>query len=117
MRPPPPVGDIFELDGNAVDDASPLDDWQTLNNGGGSAIATTLDTNGDPVEIADLGGQTIFTTGGSKDDLDIESNGAISQATHRRRMKLLMPTQQLTNPVPIPTLCLVLIVLHRTAML
>ena len=71
LASPTPVGDIFELDGNAVDDASPLDDWQTLNNGGGSAIATTLDTNGDPVEIADLGGQTIFTTGGSKDDLDI----------------------------------------------
>lgn len=68
---PTPVGDIFELDGNAVDDASPLDDWETLNNGGGSAIATTLDSNGNPVEIPDLGGQTIFTTGGSKDDLDI----------------------------------------------
>ncbi|HET8782003.1 MAG TPA: hypothetical protein VFM63_06275 [Pyrinomonadaceae bacterium] len=68
---PTPVGDIFELDKNAVDDASPLDDWETLNNGGGSAIATTLDANGNPVEIPDLGGQTIFTTGGSKDDLDI----------------------------------------------
>ena len=70
---PTPVGDIFELDKNAVDDASPLDDWQTLNNGGGSAIATTLDSNGNPVEIPDLGGQTIFTTGGSKDDLDISN--------------------------------------------
>lgn len=68
---PTPVGDIFELDKNAVDDASPLDDWQTLNSGGGSAIATTLDGNGNPVEIPDLGGQTIFTTGGSKDDLDL----------------------------------------------
>jgi len=68
---PTPVGDIFELDKNAVDDVSPLDDWQTLNSGGGSAIATTLDNNGNPVEIPDLGGQTIFTTGGSKDDLDI----------------------------------------------
>jgi hypothetical protein len=44
-----------------------------LNSGGGSAIATTLDNNGDPVEIPDLGGQTTFTTGGSKDDLDISS--------------------------------------------
>ena len=70
---PTPVGDIFELDENAVDDASPLDDWETLNNGGGSAIATTLDANGNPVEIPDLGGQTTFTTGGSKDDLDISS--------------------------------------------
>lgn len=71
LATPTPVGDIFELDANAVDDASPLDDWQTLNNGGGTAIATTLDNNGDPVEIPDLDGQTIFTTGGSKDDLDI----------------------------------------------
>jgi hypothetical protein len=70
---PTPVGDIFELDKNAVDDASPLDDWQTLNNGGGHAIATTLDANDNPVEIPDLGGQTTFTTGGSKDDLDISS--------------------------------------------
>jgi hypothetical protein len=68
---PTPVGNLFELDKNAVDDVSPLDDWQTLNSGGGSAIATTLDTNGNPVEIPDLGGQTIFTTGGSKDDLDV----------------------------------------------
>ncbi len=68
---PTPVGNVFELDKNAVDDASPLDDWETLNNGAGSAIATTLDANGNPVEIPDLGGQTIFTTGGSKDDLDI----------------------------------------------
>lgn len=70
---PTPVGDVFELDKNAVDDASPLDDWQTLNSGGGSAIATTLDGNGNPVEIPDLNGQTTFTTGGSKDDLDISS--------------------------------------------
>src|SRR5689334_14301162 len=42
---PTPVGDVFELDKNALDDASPLDDWQTLNNGGGHAIATTLDAN------------------------------------------------------------------------
>ena len=70
---PTPVGDIFELDKNAVDDASPLDDWQTLNNGGGHAIATTLDANNNPVEIPDLGGQTTFTTGGSKDDLDISN--------------------------------------------
>ena len=70
---PIPVGNIFELDKNAVDDASPLDDWQTLNNGGGSAIATTLDANNNPVEIPDLAGQTTFTTGGSKDDLDISN--------------------------------------------
>lgn len=70
---PTPVGNVFELDKNAVDDASPLDDWETLNNGAGSAIATTLDANGNPVEIPDLGGQTIFTTGGSKDDLDISN--------------------------------------------
>ena len=70
---PTPVGDVFELDKNAVDDASPLDDWQTLNNGGGHAIATTLDANNNPVEIPDLGGQSTFTTGGSKDDLDISN--------------------------------------------
>jgi hypothetical protein len=73
LATPTPVGNIFELDKNAVDDASPLDDWQTLNNGGGSAIATTLDANGNPVEIPDLAGQTTFTTGGSKDDLDISN--------------------------------------------
>jgi hypothetical protein len=73
LATPTPVGDVFELDKNAVDDASPLDDWATLNSGGGSAIATTLDANGNPVEIPDLGGQTTFTTGGSKDDLDISS--------------------------------------------
>lgn len=86
---PTPVGDIFELDKNAIDDASPLDDWQTLNNGGGSAIATTLDANGNPVEIPDLGGQTIFTGGSSKDDLDISG--------WRHKAGSVPPKDEITN--------------------
>jgi uncharacterized repeat protein (TIGR01451 family)/fimbrial isopeptide formation D2 family protein len=65
----------FQLDGNAVDDAgSPPDDWATLVGGGGSADAFT----GIIHEPAD---STIFTTGGSKDDLDTSSwrwtNGSV----------------------------------------
>ena len=62
-----PAG-IFELDGNSADPnpAVAPDDWDTLFNGGGSSTAFTG-------VLPDLLGQTIFTTGGSKDDLDIPS--------------------------------------------
>ncbi len=70
---PAAVTDAFELDGNATEDASPLDDWATLDAGGGSAIAKTVGTAPSQVAIADPQGDTIFTTGGSKDDLDIPS--------------------------------------------
>ena len=58
----------FQLDGNAVDDAGSAqpDDWATLVAGGGSADAFT----GIIHEAPD---STIFTTGGSKDDLNTTS--------------------------------------------
>ena len=65
----------FQLDGNAVDDpGSPPDDWATLVGGGGTADGFT----GIIHEPAD---STIFTTGGSKDDLNTTSwkwtNGSV----------------------------------------
>ena len=57
---------IFELDGNTVDAAGGGDDWDTLFAGLGSSTAFTG-------VIPDLAGQTIFVTGGSKDDLDVSS--------------------------------------------
>ena len=68
--------DQFQLDGNAVDDAGSAqpDDWATLVGGGGSADAFS----GIIHEVPD---STIFTTGGSKDDLDTTSwrwtNGSV----------------------------------------
>ena len=56
---------FFELDRNAVNDpATPGDDWDDVYNHttSASASATSFD--------ADAPGTTIFTTGGSKDDLD-----------------------------------------------
>src|SRR5215831_13826685 len=38
----PNLGSVFELDGNIAQDGV-LDDWATLDAGGGSAIAKTLD--------------------------------------------------------------------------
>src|SRR5215471_3158959 len=67
----PALGTIFELDGNAISNGTGLDDWAILDAGGGSAVARTVDSNGQPVNIPDPDGQTIFTTGGSKDPLDI----------------------------------------------
>lgn len=57
---------IFELEGNATNDAPPGDDWANVNSGGGSSLAhtglvTDLITSGD----------NIFTGGGSKDGHDI----------------------------------------------
>jgi hypothetical protein len=55
---------LFELDGNPQNTATAGDDWdQVLLGGGGSSIANSG-------VIVDPAGQTIFTTGGSKDDLD-----------------------------------------------
>src|SRR5258705_1401568 len=67
----PPLVDIntvFELDGNIKKDGS-IDDWGTVNcplpagSGGSSLVHTGV--------LVDGLGQTIFTTGGSKDDLDV----------------------------------------------
>jgi hypothetical protein len=54
--------DIFELDGDALDDAAVLGrDWNSVN--GGSVAKTGI--------VPDPAPASIFTTGGSKDDLDI----------------------------------------------
>ncbi len=58
--------DDVELDGNAVDEAAAADDWDTIL---GFAAGAPSDLKN--VFIADGSGTTIFTTGGSKDDLDI----------------------------------------------
>jgi hypothetical protein len=65
------VTSAFELDGNAVASGGALDDWSTLQSGAGSAIAKTIGTAPGGVAIADLDGVTIYTGGGSKDDLDV----------------------------------------------
>jgi uncharacterized repeat protein (TIGR01451 family) len=68
--------DQFQLDGNAVDDAGSAqpDDWATLVGGGGSADAFSG-------IIHEPANATIFTTGGSKDDLDTSqwrwTNGSV----------------------------------------
>lgn len=75
------VTTAFELDGNAVASGGSLDDWSTLESGPGSAIAKTTGTASGGVAIADLDGVTIYTGGGSKDDLDIPNwrykNGSV----------------------------------------
>lgn len=59
---------LFELEGNALQDAvAPPDDWETLHNGGGSSIVFTG-------IIADPGLETIFV-GGRKDIQDIPDWG------------------------------------------
>jgi hypothetical protein len=59
---------LFELDGNAVQDAcAPPDDWETLYNGGGSSIVFTG-------IIADPNQETIFV-GGRKDIQDVNKWG------------------------------------------
>ena len=56
---------VFELDGNALDDPNVAgDDWNT--SGGGGAIAQAFVADGS-------GNKTIFTGGGSKDNIDISS--------------------------------------------
>jgi hypothetical protein len=67
------VTTAFELDGNAVASGGALNDWSTLQSGAGSAIAKTMGTAPGGVAIADLDGVTIYTGGGSKDDLDVPS--------------------------------------------
>jgi len=54
---------VFELDRNALDDADPGDDWENVDDGDDSADATTG-------ILFDGRGPTIFTGGGSKDDLN-----------------------------------------------
>jgi hypothetical protein len=75
------VTSAFELDGNAVAGGGALDDWSTLQSGAGSAVAKTMGTVPGGVAIADLEGVTIFTGGGSKDDLDVPNwrykNGSV----------------------------------------
>ena len=63
-----PITSVFELDGNIKKDGT-IDDWGTVNcplpsGSGGSSIAHTG-------VLVDGISQTIFTTGGSKDDLDV----------------------------------------------
>src|SRR5262245_56928895 len=61
--------DVFELDSNIVDvNPGPLpDDWTSTNTaGGGNSVAHSN-------VVPDPAGTTIFTTGGSKDDLEISS--------------------------------------------
>lgn len=58
--------DLFELDGNAAEDAVVGDDWETVNGGGGG---TSLITS--TGVLADPGLQTFFTTGKSKDTEDV----------------------------------------------
>ena len=75
------VTSAFELDGNATASGGALDDWSTLQTGAGHAVAKTTGTAAGGVAIQDLDGVTIYTGGGSKDDLDIPSwqykNGSV----------------------------------------
>jgi hypothetical protein len=66
---------LFELDANVLDDAAePGDDWSNIFDGTDSAFTDTG-------IVADPAPQTIFTGGGSKDDLDIpgwkHKNGSV----------------------------------------
>lgn len=67
--------DLFELDANIMDDAAVTgEDWSTLFDGDSTAFATTG-------IVPDPAPQSIFTGGGSKDDLDIpgwkHKNGSV----------------------------------------
>ncbi len=64
---------IFELDGNVADSGLAGDDWSTANFGG--LTGTQLAKTG---VLADPAPQSIFSGGGSKDDLDL--NGALAGA-------------------------------------
>lgn len=65
---------LFELDANVADEAAVGDDWSNIFDGTDSAF---VDTG----IVADPAPQTIFTGGGSKDDLDIpqwkHKNGSV----------------------------------------
>lgn len=77
LEPPPAQAvhdtNTFELDGNVADSGAAGHDWSTANFGGlsGSQLAKTGVT-------ADPSPQSVFTGGGSKDDLDL--NGPLSGA-------------------------------------
>src|SRR5215211_628162 len=58
---------LFELDGNAVEQAAPGDDWDTIRNN----ASTTAQTTQFITDLYDSNADTIFTGGSSKDDLDI----------------------------------------------
>jgi hypothetical protein len=58
---------VFELEGDAIDDSAVAgDDWSSVNFAGGAPLARTG-------VLADPGNRTIFTGGGSKDTIDISS--------------------------------------------
>lgn len=64
-------GNVFELDNNAVDAASPTgDDWESIAGTGNSATRSTFVT--DPVNLST---DDNFFGGGSKDERDISSSG------------------------------------------
>jgi hypothetical protein len=64
---------VFELEGNAEDDAATGDDWENILNEDDSADSTTgIQLDGAP-DDADGRGVSIFTGGGSKDQQDISS--------------------------------------------
>jgi len=72
---------VFELEGDADDDAVAGDDWENILDGDDSADSTTgIQLDGAP-DDADGRGVSIFTGGGSKDQQDISSwkckNGSV----------------------------------------
>lgn len=60
-----PITGVFELDGNIFESGNPGDDWTTVNctNTDNADVKTGV--------LFDGLGPTVFTTGGSKDDLDV----------------------------------------------
>jgi hypothetical protein len=62
-----PLTGVFELEGNIFESANTGDDWETVNctNSDSADVKTGV--------IFDGLGPTVFTTGGSKDDLDVSS--------------------------------------------
>lgn len=62
-----PITGVFELDGNIFESGVPGDDWTTVNctNSDNADVKTGV--------LFDGLGPTVFTTGGSKDDLDVTS--------------------------------------------
>lgn len=74
------VRDYFELDGNVSQTGVSLDDWSTLNPPqlGASKLSPALGTLVKRTFIADAPSGSIFTGGGSKDDLDL--SGPLSGA-------------------------------------
>jgi hypothetical protein len=70
---PANVTETFELDGNVANSGTGKDDWTVVNAGSGSAsiVARTG-------VLADPAPKSIYTGGGSKDDLDL--NGALAGA-------------------------------------